>query len=138
MLEYYNAVKSPLRKAQTHYKIVPKIVPAGKCVLFRITPLYEKLRFNGDYTITLYPVMQNGQKKEISLNIVPESDGSLKFSAEIGDEQEYNVFLRKHIDDKYEDVETFNIYVFTNGCEVTLSMKETLTFFLFFFLMTFP
>ena len=110
MLEYYNAVKSPLRKAQTHYKIVPKIVPAGKCVLFRITPLYEKLRFNVDYTITLYPVMQNGQKKEISLNIVPESDGSLKFSAEIGDEQEYNVFLRKHIDDKYEDVETFNIY----------------------------
>lgn len=110
MLEFYNAVKSPIQKSQTHYKIVPKIVPAGKCVDFRIIPLYEKLRFDGEYTITLCPVMQNGQKKEILLNTVSESDGTLKFSAKIGDEQEYNVILRKFADEQYSDVQTFNIY----------------------------
>jgi hypothetical protein len=111
MPEYYTAVKSSIKKSLSHYKIIPKIVRSDARADFRIIPLYEKLRFGaGDYTVTLHPVMQANQGKEQTISVSPESDGTLRFSADIGAEQEYNVYLRKSDGDKYVDIEIFNIY----------------------------
>ena len=111
MKENYNAVKSSIKKTLTHYKIIPKIVRSNARADFRIIPLYEKIRFEeGDYTVTLCPVMQNHQGKGAVIELKPEKDGTIKFSAEIGDEQEYNVYLKKRADENYADIACFNIY----------------------------
>ncbi|MBQ6052560.1 MAG: hypothetical protein IJL30_04640 [Clostridia bacterium] len=110
-IEAYNAIKSPIKKSQTHYKILPKAVRANAKADFCIIPLYEKLKFeNCEYSLTLCPVMQNGQGKETVVAVRPDKDGALKFSADIGPEQEYNVYLRKPDGERYSDIECFNIY----------------------------
>ena len=110
-IEAYNAVKSPILKSQTHYKILPKAVRANAKADFCIIPLYSKLKFEDcEYSVTLCPVMQSGQGKEIRIAVRPDKDGSLKFSADIGPEQEYNVYLKKPDGERYADIECFNIY----------------------------
>ena len=111
MAENYTAIKSAIKKTQSHYKMMPKIVRSNARADFRIIPLYEKLKFGaGDYQVVIHPVMQRSQDKQIVLELKPQDDGSIAFSADIGIEQEYNVYLRKNNGEGYVNIECFNIY----------------------------
>lgn len=111
MAESYTAIKSSIKKTQSHYKMMPKIVRSNARADFRIVPLYEKLKFgSGDYQIIIHPVMQIFQGKQTVIETKANDDGSISFSVDIGDEQEYNVYLRKNNGENYVNIECFNIY----------------------------
>lgn len=111
MAENWTAIKSSIKRTQSHYKMMPKIVRSNARADFRIVPLYEKLKFgSGDYQISMHPVMQRNQGKQIIVETKANEDGSISFSADMGDEQEYNVYLRKNNGENYVDIECFRIY----------------------------
>ena len=66
MAESYTAIKSAIKRTQSHYKMMPKIVRSNARADFRIVPLYDRLKFgSGDYQIVMCPVMQIAQEKKI-------------------------------------------------------------------------
>lgn len=111
MLEDYTAIKSAVKKTLSHYKIIPKIVRSNARADFRIIPLYGKLLFSeGEYRLTFCPVMEIFQNKGCTVYASPEKDGTLSFSADIGSEQEYNIYLAKNDGEKFSNIACFNIY----------------------------
>jgi len=107
----YTPVKATLKRSQTHFSFTPKLVRANHKAEFTVKSYYDKFKFTAEeYRITMNPVLQIAQGKDIVVNVAPQSDGTLKFSAEIGDEQEYNVYIAKKDGENYNNIDCFNIY----------------------------
>ena len=106
----YYAAKNNIKKQHTHYKVIPTIVKSHAKAEIKIVPLYDRCRFaDGEYKILLTPVAQIYQGAEI-IAYTTAKDGVLAFEAEIGAEQEYNVYVKIKDGENYRDVENFLIY----------------------------